>query len=390
MRNTIFILEDNVMYAEAMKQAISDDNLDITVFHNGQDLVHNLNQNPDIITIDYMLPDMSGMEVLLKVKEFNGEIQTIFLSGQEDVNKVVEAYNNGVNGYIVKNDNALVELKGAVKNCLSTVSLKKEVALLNEEITDRSKYNKIIGQSNAMMRVLKLIQRVEKTDTLVMITGDSGTGKELIAEAIHMNSNRRKKPYVAINIAAIPANLLEDELFGHERGAFTGASGRRKGRFEEADGGTIFLDEIGEMDITLQTKLLRVLQEKTVTRLGSNKNIKLDVRIIAATNRNLGEQVKLGNFREDLYYRIQGFLIHLPKLKDRGGDVILLAEKFLSDFCQKHGMPPKTLNESAKQALLNHPFPGNVRELIALMERCVLMSDGSVVDGSDLIFSDVI
>jgi DNA-binding NtrC family response regulator len=390
MRNTIFILEDNVMYAEAMKQAIAEDNLDITVFHNGQDLVNNLNQNPDIITIDYMLPDMSGMEVLLKVKEVNGEIQTIFLSGQEDVNKVVEAYNNGVNGYIVKNDNALVELKGAVKNCLSTVSLKKEVALLNEEITDRSKYNKIIGQSNAMMRVLKLIQRVEKTDTLVMITGDSGTGKELIAEAIHMNSNRRKKPYVAINIAAIPANLLEDELFGHERGAFTGASGRRKGRFEEADGGTIFLDEIGEMDITLQTKLLRVLQEKTVTRLGSNKNIKLDVRIIAATNRNLGEQVKLGNFREDLYYRIQGFLIHLPKLKDRGGDVILLAEKFLNDFCKKHGMPPKTLNESAKQALLNHPFPGNVRELIALMERCVLMSDGSVVDGSDLIFSDVI
>ncbi|MBO6515753.1 MAG: sigma-54-dependent Fis family transcriptional regulator [Bacteroidia bacterium] len=388
--NKVFVIEDNVMYAMAMKQALADENYEIEVFHNGQDFLDQLSQKPDVVTIDYMLPDMSGMDILKKIQEFDPEIQTIFLSGQEDVNKVVEAYKNGVKSYIVKNDNALVELQQSIKNCLSTVSLKKEVALLNEEITDRNKYAKIIGQSNAMMRVLKLIQRVEKTDTLVMITGDSGTGKELIAEAIHTNSNRRRKPYVAINIAAIPANLLEDELFGHERGAFTGASGKRKGRFEEANGGTIFLDEIGEMDIQLQTKLLRVLQEKVVTRLGSNKNIKLDVRIIAATNRNLGEQVKLGNFREDLYYRIQGFLIHLPPLRDRGGDVLLLAEKFLQVYCDKHGLKHKTIGESAKEALLNHPFPGNVRELIALMERCVLMSDGDVIEASDLIFSDVI
>jgi len=337
-----------------------------------------------------MLPDVSGMDVLKKIQEYNSDLNCIFLSGQEDVNKVVEAYKNGVKSYIVKNDNAIVELKQAVKNCLSTVSLKKEVALLNEEIVDRGKYAKIVGESNAMMRVLKLIQRVEKTDTLVMITGDSGTGKELIAEAIHMNSLRKKKPYVAINIAAIPANLLEDELFGHERGDFTGASGRRKGRFEEANGGTIFLDEIGEMDIQLQTKLMRVLQEKVVTRLGSNKSIKLDIRIVCATNKNLGDLVKKGDFREDLYYRIQGFLIHLPKLKDRGGDVILLAEKFLTIHCEKHGIPPKKISEGAKQALLNHPFPGNVREVIAFMERCVLMSDDVEVEASDLIFSDVI
>lgn len=391
MLHKIFIIEDNVMYAEAMKQALSkDEAYELEIFHTGQDLLDNLHKGPDVVTIDYMLPDMSGMDVLKKVIKYNSDIQTIFLSGQEDVNKVVEAYKNGVKSYIVKNDNALVELEQSVKNCLSTVSLKKEVALLNEEITDRSKYSKIIGQSTAMMRVLKLIQRVEKTDTLVMITGDSGTGKELIAEAIHVNSNRRRKPYVAINIAAIPANLLEDELFGHERGAFTGASGKRKGKFEEADGGTIFLDEIGEMDIQLQTKLLRVLQEKTITRLGSNKNIKLNVRIIAATNRNLGEQVKLGNFREDLYYRIQGFLIHLPRLRDRGGDSLLLAEHFLKIHCEKHGIPAKTIGESAKEALLKHTFPGNVRELIALMERCVLMSDGNTIESKDLIFSDVI
>lgn len=390
MINKVFIVEDNIMYAEAMKQALANEPYEIEVFHTGQHFLDNLSRNPDVVTIDYMLPDMSGMDVLNKIQAYSRDINCVFISGQEDVNKVVEAYKKGVKSYIVKNDNAIVELKQAVKNCLSTVSLKKEVALLNEEIIDRGKYAKIIGDSNAMMRVLKLIQRVEKTDTLVMITGDSGTGKELIAEAIHMNSLRRKKPYVAINIAAIPANLLEDELFGHERGAFTGASGRRKGRFEEANGGTIFLDEIGEMDIQLQTKILRVLQEKVVTRLGSNKNIKLDIRIICATNKNLGDLVKKGNFREDLYYRIQGFLIHLPKLKDRGGDVILLADKFLKKYCEKHGMTHKSLSENAKQALLDHPFPGNVREVIALMERCVLMSDGAEVEASDLIFSDVI
>ena len=390
MRHKVFIVEDNAMYAAMMQQALSEENYEMKVFETGQSLLEALNEGPDIVTIDYMLPDMTGMEVLNKVKEHNSETPCIFLSGQEDVNKVVEAYKNGVNSYIVKNDNALVELKQSLKNCLSTISLRKEVALLNEEITDRSKYSKIIGQSTAMTRVLKLIQRVEKTDTMVMITGDSGTGKELIAEAIHINSRGRKKPYVAINIAAIPANLLEDELFGHERGAFTGASGRRKGKFEEANGGTIFLDEIGEMDIQLQTKLLRVLQEKVVTRLGSNKSIKLDVRIVCATNRNLGEQVKLGNFREDLYYRIQGFLIHLPRLRDRGGDVILLAEHFLNMHCDKHGIPHKTIGESAKESLLKHTFPGNVRELIALMERCVLMSDNDVIEEKDLIYSNVI
>ena len=185
MINKVFIVEDNMMYAEAMKQALADESYEISVFHNGQDLLDNLDKNPDVVSIDYMLPDMSGMDVLKKTLEYNSDTNCIFLSGQEDVNKVVEAYKNGVKSYIVKNDNAIIELKQAVKNCLSTVSLKKEVALLNEEIVDRSKYGKIIGESNAMMRVLKLIQRVEKTDTLVMITGDSGTGKELIAEAIH-------------------------------------------------------------------------------------------------------------------------------------------------------------------------------------------------------------
>ena len=185
--------------------------------------------------------------------------------------------------------------------------------------------------------MLKLVQRVENTDTQVLITGDSGTGKEVVAQTIHRNSPRRKKPFIAVNMAAIPDHLLEDELFGHEKGAFTGASTRRKGRFEEAQGGTIFLDEIGEMELKLQAKMLRVLQEKKMSRLGSNKELSLNVRIIAATNRNLGELVRDGGFREDLYYRIQGFLIHMPRLADRGDDILLLADHFLERSAAKHG-----------------------------------------------------
>ena len=194
-----------------------------------------------------------------------------------------------------------------------------------------------------MMQVIRLIKKIENSKILTLITGDSGTGKEVVAKAIHYSSNRKKKPFVAVNVAAIPDELIESELFGHEKGAFTGAVSSRKGKFEVAEGGTIFLDEIGEMDINVQTKLLRVLQESQISRLGSNKVIDLNVRVIAATNKNLGEQVKLGKFREDLYYRIQGFLIHLPPLKDRGNDVLILAKYFLNEYCKENREPQKSL-----------------------------------------------
>lgn len=386
----IFIVEDNAMYAAAIEQSLKSLDVQVNIFHTGKELMENLSEEPEIITIDYMLPDISGIEILKHLKEFHPKINPVILSGQTDVNVVVEMYKLGAKNYIVKNDNALIELNNAVKNILESIELKNEVEVLREELQDRSKYSNIVGESTAIYKVLKLIQRVEKTDTLVMITGQSGTGKELIAEAIHINSNRRRKPFVAVNLAAIPNHLVEDELFGHEKGAFTGASGRRIGKFEEADGGTLFLDEIGEMDVTLQTKLLRVLQDGKLSRLGSNKLIQTDVRIVTATNRNLSEQVRLGNFRQDLYYRIQGFLIHLPRLKDRGNDVIVLCNHFLQVFTKKHNMRPKSLDESAKEALLRHSWPGNVRELIALMDRTVLMTDGEIIKASDLIFSDSI
>lgn len=386
----IFIVEDNPMYAAALEQTLAHQGYEITCFYTGEDLLRHLHNRPHIVTLDHNLPDIEGMDLLQKIKKDYPDVHVIYISAQEDVNVVVSAYREGASNYIVKNENALVELKQAVRNLRNSIELRQEVEVLKEELDDRRKYDKIVGDSSAMMKVLKLIQRVEKTDSLVLITGESGTGKELVAEAIHMNSERRRKPYVAVNLAAIPMHLVEDELFGHEKGAFTGAVSRRIGKFEEAEGGTIFLDEIGEMDVNLQSKLLRVLQEGSITRLGSNKVIKLNVRVIVATNRNLSEQVKQGRFREDLYYRIQGFLIHLPALRDRGKDVLVLARHFLEMFSKKYRMPLRSLSAEAEEALMKHHWPGNVRELIAMMDRCVLMSEQAVLEKKDLIFSDTI
>lgn len=386
----IFIVEDNQMYAAAIANSLKEFDYEVKIFYNGNDMLNNLHENPDIISLDFNLPDYTGMELLKIVTSKNPTISIIMISAQEELQNVIDTYNNGAKNYIIKNENAIVELKNAIKNLVANIDLKNEVEVLREELNDRSKYSKIVGESTAIYKVLKLIQRVENTDSLVMITGDSGTGKEVVAEAIHTNSHRRKKPFVAVNLAAIPTHLIEDELFGHEKGAFTGAVSKRIGKFEEAEGGTIFLDEIGEMDITLQTKLLRVLQEKNITRLGSNKLINLNVRIITATNKNLSEQVRLGKFREDLYYRIQGFLIHIPRLNDRGNDVVVLAKHFLNSFTQKHRMNSKQFDEGAIIAIQQHSWPGNVRELIAFIERVVLMSDSNIITKKDLIFSDSI
>jgi DNA-binding NtrC family response regulator len=267
------------------------------------------------------------------------------------------------------------------------VNLRKEVDHLRDQIIDRHRYDRIIGESQALLKVLRLIQKVEKTNMLALITGESGTGKELVASAIHYNSIRKNKPFVAVNVAAIPEDLMESELFGHERGAFTGADSKRIGKFEEANEGTIFLDEIGEMDVHMQTKLLRVLQESKITRLGSNKEISLNVRVIAATNKNLAQRVKDGKMREDLYYRLQGFLIHLPPLRERENDLLLLARNMLRQFCDSNRIPQKTFSSDSLKSMMKHPWSGNVRELKAFVERAVLISDGDVIEDEDLIFS---
>jgi DNA-binding NtrC family response regulator len=384
----IFVVEDNEFFSQLIKQKLElNDQNEVTLFNNGDDFRRNLYLNPDIVVLDYNLPNTTGIDLLKEIKNFNDQIKTILISGQEKVDVVIEAFENGAEEYINKDDNALTMLDLKVQKHSSTVNLKKEVDTLREQIIDRHRYDRIIGESQAILKVLRLIQKVEKTNMLALITGESGTGKELVASAIHYNSTRKNRPFVAVNVAAIPEDLMESELFGHERGAFTGADSKRIGKFEEANEGTIFLDEIGEMDIHMQTKLLRVLQESKITRLGSNKEIPLNVRIIAATNKNLAQRVKDGKMREDLYYRLQGFLIHLPPLRERDNDILLLAKSMLRGFCDSNRIPLKSFSSDALKMMMQHPWSGNVRELKAFVERAVLISDHDIIEDDDLIFS---
>jgi len=387
-RLKVFLLEDDPLYAMTIQYALMEDgNYEIKHFSKGSDFLENISQNPDIVSIDFNLPDYNGLDILKKVVAYNPSIFAVVVSGQSDVEMVVQCYKNGAKDYIVKKTDAIIQLVNSVRNLGVNVHLKKEVDLLRSKITDRSKYFKIIGESKGILNVLRLIQKVEKTSMTVLVTGQSGTGKELIGKAIHYNSAQKRGPYIAMNMAAIPEDLIESELFGHEKGAFTGADSRRLGKFEEANHGTIFLDEIGEMSLHLQTRLLRVLQEKKITRLGSNKEMDLDIRVVAATNRNLSSLVKEGKFREDLYYRLQGFLIQLPPLKERENDVLILAKQFLTDFCKQNNLESKTFSREVYELFLNHQWPGNVRELKSVVERAVLISESAEICPEDILFS---
>lgn len=384
----IFLIDDDEMYRMIIKDSIEQNDLyDVQVFSSGEDFFNHIHENPDVVIIDYTLPGMSGIEILKKIKEYNTDISTIILSGQDKVEVVVDAYNNGANNYIIKSDRVIVELNHAIKNLSSNSNLRKEVNELREKIIDRHKYQNIIGESKEILNVIKLIQKVENSKLITLITGESGTGKEVVANAIHYNSPRKRKSYIPVNMAAIPVDLIESELFGHEKGAFTGADHRRIGKFEEANEGTIFLDEIGEMPMDLQAKLLRVLQDNKISRVGSNKEMELDIRVIAATNKNLKERVKEGKFREDLMYRLQGFLIHLAPLQTRGNDIILLAKFFLDEFVKSNKMKPKQLSPATVQSLLKHSWPGNVRELKSVIERATLLSESDKIEPDDLIFA---
>lgn len=386
----IFVIEDDPMFSRALKFKLEEEgNYEVTMFSTGEEFLKSLSLNPDIVTIDYNLPDMSGLDILKRIVSYSKDITPIILSGQEDVEAVVQVYKNGAKDYIVKNSNAIIELQNTIRNFNTQVNLRKEVEDLRAMIVDRERYQSIIGESKAILSVLRLLQKVEKTNMMVMITGESGTGKEVIAKSIHYNSARRREPFVAVNMGAIAEDLIESELFGHEKGAFTGADSKRLGKFEEANRGTIFLDEIGEMDINLQTKLLRVLQESTITRVGSNKEIKLDVRVLAATNKNLGQMVKEGKFREDLFFRLQGFLIHLPPLRERGNDIIILAMHFLKDFIQQNRLGTKTFTKSVLENFLEYKWPGNVRELKSVVERAAIIADSESITEDDVIFSNM-
>lgn len=384
----IFVVDDDPVYSMMIGETLKKyELLEFEFFANAEDCLAHLHKRPDVITIDFHLPDANGIELLERIKKVDSGIYTVLISGQKQLEVVVEAYKLGATSYLIKNEDTLVELDNTVKNLISAIRLEQEVESLREQVFEKNKYSNILGSSPAIMKVLKMVQKVESKSILVMITGESGTGKELFASAIHYNSHRRKKPFVTVNMGAIPLDLVESELFGHEKGAFTGASSKRIGKFEEAHQGTIFLDEIGEIDMDTQKKLLRVLQEQEVVRLGSNKAIKLDVRVIAATNKDLVKEVKEGRFREDLFYRLQGFLLQLPPLRDRGDDVILLAKAFLKEFLIQNKMDDMKISRAAMEQLMKHSWPGNVRELKSIVERAALMADGDEILEEDLIFS---
>lgn len=384
----IFIIEDDMMFGKAVKFSLEKNlNYDVTVFETGQAFLDNLHKNPDIVSIDYNLPDMKGIEILSQVQKYNKEVACIILSGQEEVEVVVQSYKAGAKDYIIKKDNCIVELTNSIQNLSSNVSLRKEVEELKSRIIDRTRYDQMIGESPAILNVIRMMQKVEKSNMLVMVTGESGSGKEMIGKLVHYNSPRAREPYIAVNMAAIADELIESELFGHEKGAFTGADNRRLGKFEEANRGTLFLDEIGEMDMTMQSKLLRVLQEGTITRVGGNKEIQLDVRIVAATNKNLPLMVKDGKFREDLYYRLSGFPVQLPALRERGNDVIILAKHFLKNFCENNKMDQKSFTREALEVFMKHDWPGNVRELKATVERAAIIADKNLILVDDLVFA---
>jgi DNA-binding NtrC family response regulator len=377
----IFILEDDTWYGSMLQHYLSlNPDFEVRRFENSRDFFSKLYELPDVVTLDYSMPDMDGAEVMKRIKEAHPNIQVIIISGQEDVRTAINLLKNGAFDYIVKDDDTKDRIWNSLMHLNEINGLRKEVEHLKEQVGKKYDFSKfLLGKSEPIQKVFALIEKASKSNITVSITGETGTGKEMVAKAIHYNSDRHKKPFVAVNVAAIPKDLIESELFGHEKGAFTGAVTRRIGKFEEANNGTLFLDEIGELDINLQAKLLRVLQEREITRIGGNDVVPINVRIIVATHRNLLEEVQGKTFREDLYYRLIGLPILLPPLRERGSDILLLAKHFMDAFCKENGSEKKTLSAEAQQKLLSYPFPGNVRELKSVMELSVVMSDGEMV-----------
>ena len=377
----IFILEDEPWYGSMLQHYLSlNPDYEVKRFESSREFFNSLHEQPDVVTLDYSMPDMDGSEVLKKVKEVDPSIRVIIISGQEDVGTAVGLVKNGAYDYVVKNEDTKDLLWNSLLRLKEIDGLRKEVEHLKEQVGKKYDFSRfLIGKSEAMQKVFGLAEKATKTNITVSIAGETGTGKEMVAKAIHYNSEKHKKPFVAVNVAAIPRDLIESELFGHEKGAFTGAVTRRIGKFEEAHGGTLFLDEIGELDINLQAKLLRVLQEREITRVGGNEVVPVNVRIIVATHRNLLEEVQQKTFREDLYYRLIGLPLQLPPLRERENDILILAKHFMDHFCKENNNPKKVLSSEAQQKLLQYAFPGNVRELKSVMELACVLADNDTI-----------
>ncbi|MDP2689952.1 MAG: sigma-54 dependent transcriptional regulator [Deltaproteobacteria bacterium] len=385
MRRPVVLIVDDEEHIRRTLQLLLDEHYEVVTADNGSDAVEIVrSKGVDIVLMDINLPEMDGIEALEKIKEVDGDVGVVMLSAFDSAKQAVSALRKGAYDYITK-PFEYEDLISTLKRYTDRLNLKSEVEYLKEELSSKYSYGDIISKSPSMKAIFGLIQKVAQTASNVLILGESGTGKELVARAIHSMGERGKKPFVAVNCGAVPAELMESELFGHEKGAFTGAHARKIGRFEYAHGGTIFLDEVATLPLPLQVKLLRVLQEKTFERVGSNSPITVDIRVIAATNMDLEQEARKGNFREDLYYRLKVVPIELPPLRDRKEDIPLLAGHFLEKHCRNLGRAVLKISKEALEALKMYSWPGNIRELENLIERLVVLSkDGGEIKIEDL------
>ncbi len=371
----ILIVEDERNQRILLKNLLQKENYKVIEAENGNEAINICKEEEiDLILLDQKLPDISGIEILKKIKEINPLNTVIMITAFGNIRDAVNSIKEGAFYYLTKPINP-DELLILIKKALENLNLKKEVENLKEILRQKYSYEKLIYVSKKMEEIMKVVFKASKSDANVLITGESGTGKELIAIAIHFLSKRKDEKFVPVDISAIPETLVEAELFGYEKGAFTGAEKRRIGKFEFASGGTIFLDEIGNLSLPLQAKLLRVIEERKIVRIGSNEEIPINIRIICATNKNLEEEIEKGNFREDLYYRLNVIRIHLPPLRERKEDIPPLTEYFIKIYSKREGKNIKGIEEDAMKILMKYNFPGNVRELENIIERAIVLAD---------------
>ena len=380
----ILIVDDDSGNRDGLTLLLRQEGYQVTASDSGEGALQYLAETTFAIVItDLLLPGISGLDILRHIKERTPDTHVILMTGNASTETAVEAMKEGAFDYLTKPIN-VKELKILLDNALEKSRLVAENQYLRQQLRGKYHFANMIGSSPTMQTIFKQMEKIIQTDSTVLILGESGTGKELVARAVHFNSVRKEKPFIAINCGAIPGELLESELFGHIKGAFTGAGSDKAGKFEAAEGGTIFLDEIGTMPMQLQMKLLRVLQEREVERVGSSRKIRLNVRIISATNADLAELVKTREFREDLYYRLNVIPVHLPPLRERREDIPLLIKHFLKKSCEAQNHLPCTLNGEAAAALQQYDWPGNVRELENVIERAVALVDGEMIELDDL------
>src|SRR5918993_1959803 len=379
----VLVVEDHESERRAVMQILKSEGFSVYGAENADKALGYIDENIDVVLTDLHMGDVSGIDLLNLWKQRKSDTQFILLTGHSSIPSAVEAMRSGAFDYLTKpiNPDELILL---IKRSIESVSKDKEIDNLRRRLDQKFGLDQIVGQSKLMKDVFAKIQRAAMVDSTVLILGESGTGKELVAQALHHNSPRKKGPFVAVNCAAVPATLVESELFGHVRGAFTGATDKRMGRFEQADGGTLFIDEIGDFELGLQAKLLRVLETLTLTPVGGHEDRKVNVRVVAATSRDLRKMVEEGKFREDLYYRLNVVTIHLPPLRQRPDDVPLLVDHFLRDIAASKGTPPRRISPEVMRRFQSYRWQGNVRELRNVLERMMVLAEGEVLTERDL------